>query len=233
MAATRIHEVDFCARVAVWADTYFANSDSPFSSSGIEGFGTGELKNKRRDLRFNDRATGRIAITGEVKLPRARDGDSPYNEAVIQDAAQKADNAGVQYFFTWNVNAFALWDRKKWNVPLLERRVREWQLGRHLRNSEELARSENLEFIRLKFLPDLLRDLGRIYRGQQPDWAMAPDDIFIRSLETHLAWPIDATEHYDFSEISSDIVGRVFQRLVSPEERHRGASTSPATTLSI
>jgi hypothetical protein len=136
-----------------------------------------------------DRATGRVAITGEVKLPDARDGDSPYNEAVIQDAAQKADDAGVQYFFTWNVNAFALWDREKWNVPLLERRVREWRLGRHLRNSEEVARSENLEFIRLKFLPELLRDLGRIYRGQQPDWAMAPDDIFIRSLETHVACP--------------------------------------------
>jgi hypothetical protein len=136
MAATRIHEVDFCARVASWADTYFASSDSPFSSSGIEGFGTGSQKNKRRDLRLYDRATGRIAITGEVKLPGAPKGDSPYNEAVIQDAAQKADDAGVQYFFTWNVNAFALWDRGKWNVPLLERRVREWELGRHLRNSE-------------------------------------------------------------------------------------------------
>ena len=354
MTSTRIHEVAFCAEVSKWADLYFARNDSPFSSSGIEGFGTGALKNKRRDLRFDDRMTGRVAITGEVKLPGAPKGDSPYNETVVQDAAQKADNAGVQYFFTWNVNTFVLWDRKKWDVPLLERRVREWPLGRHLRNSGEVERSENLEFIRTKFLPVLLRDIGQIYRGQQPDWPMAPDDIFIRSLETHLAWPIDATrallaerstlkafdaklqewmttqglafvrnnpdqwsealnrasqtlvhvlanrlifyqalrarfsklpqlrfrgvktaadayaylqrvfdnatrvsgdyepilfpneqdwagrlvfeglgaltawqaalvgiEHYDFSEISSDIVGRVFQRLVSPEERHR------------
>src|ERR1019366_9499289 len=106
MASLRIHEVDFCARVASWADAYFANSDSPFISSGIEGFGTGHLKNKRRDLRFYDRTSGLVAITGEVKLPGAPKGDSPYNEAVIQDAAQKADDAGVQYFFTWNVNAF-------------------------------------------------------------------------------------------------------------------------------
>jgi type I restriction-modification system DNA methylase subunit len=28
-------------------------------------------------------------------------------------------------------------------------------------------------------------------------------------------------EAYDFSHISSDIVGRIFQRLISPEERHR------------
>src|SRR6266851_3680108 len=170
MASPRIHELDFCAKVASWADAYLAGSDSPFSSSGIEGFGTGILKNKRRDLRLYDRATGRVAITGEVKLPGVPKGDSPYNEAVVQDAAVKADNAGVQYFFTWNVNAFVLWDRKKWDVPLLERRVRGWPLGRHLRNSEEVARVENLEFIRAKFLPVLLRDLGRIYRGQQPDW---------------------------------------------------------------
>src|SRR5260221_7895363 len=107
MSPTRIHEVDFCAQVASWSDAYFANNDSPFSSSGIEGFGTGNLKNKRRDIRFYDRATGRVAITGEVKLPGKRDGESPYNESVVQDAAQKADDAGVQYFFTWNVNAFA------------------------------------------------------------------------------------------------------------------------------
>jgi N-6 DNA Methylase len=89
-----------------------------------------------------------------------------------------------------------LWDRKKWDVPLLERRVREWTLGRHLRNSDEVARSENLEFIRTKFLPVLLRDLGQIYRGQAPDWPMAPDAIFIRSLETHLAWPVDVTRAF-------------------------------------
>src|ERR1700693_2270560 len=37
------------------------------------------------------------------------------------------------------------------------------------------------------------------------------------------AWhaAVSGIEHYDFNEISSDIVGRVFQRLVSPEERHR------------
>jgi hypothetical protein len=84
MTRERIHKVDFCAEASKWADAYFANNDSPFSSSGIEGFGTGNLKNKRRDLRLYDRTTGRVAITGEVKLPGVRDGGSPYNEPPLR-----------------------------------------------------------------------------------------------------------------------------------------------------
>jgi hypothetical protein len=64
-----IHETDFCAKVASWADQFFATSDVPFGSSGIEGFGTGDQRRKHKDLRFYDRTTGRIAPCGEVKLP--------------------------------------------------------------------------------------------------------------------------------------------------------------------
>ncbi len=195
-APARIHELDFCDKVASWANSFFANADSPFNSAGIEGFGTGELRRKRKDLRFYDRSTSHLAITGEVRLPGAKGGESPYDPTLMGDAEKKAENANVQYFFTWNVNVFVLFDRSKWKVPLVERRVREWRLDRHLRSSEDVARTENLEYIRTKFLPDLLLDLGRIYRGQAEDWPMAPDDIFIRSLDSHLSWPIDTTRAY-------------------------------------
>jgi len=184
---TRISEVDFCAQIATAAEIFFANTDLPFRAASIEGFGTGASKRKRKDLCFFDRTTGRIAICGEVRLPGTAKGHSAYDAELIENAYHKAENANVQYFFTWDVNRFVLWDRSRWNVPLLDRRVREWRLGLHfLRDAAEVRRPENLEHIRTKFLPALLLDLGRIYRGQFDEWPMPPDDLFIRSLESHL-----------------------------------------------
>jgi hypothetical protein len=191
---TRISEVDFCAQVATAAEIFLANTESPFRAASIEGFGTGTSKRKRKDLCFFDRSTGGIAICGEVRLPSTAKGHSAYDAELIDNAFHKAENANVRYFFTWDVNRFVLWDRSLWNVPLLDRRVRQWPLGLHfLRDAVEVKRPENLEHIRTKFLPALLLDLGRIYRGQFEEWPMPPDDLFIRSLESHLDWPITVT----------------------------------------
>lgn len=80
-APNRIHEIDFCGKVASWIDKILVNVDSPFSAAGIEGFGTGELRRRRKDLRLYDRSTGHLAITGEVRLLGARDGESPTTRA--------------------------------------------------------------------------------------------------------------------------------------------------------
>ena len=63
-------------------------------------------------------------------MPGTRDGRSPHNPALVEDSATKADNAGAEFFFTWNVNEFALWDRSRWDRPWYERRVRLWRLPR-------------------------------------------------------------------------------------------------------
>ena len=47
----------------------------------------------------------------------------------MEDALLKASNAGAQFFFTWNVNRLVLFDSKKWEVPLYERRVKVYDLG--------------------------------------------------------------------------------------------------------
>lgn len=167
----------------------------PFAEARLEGFGTGAAKRKRKDLRFFEPG-GKLALCGEVKLPGTPEGRSPYDDAVYQDAAQKADNSAVRFFFTWNVNVFVLWDRSQWDKPILERRVREWKLGLTLAGPEDVARPENLEFIRTRFLPDLLRDLADIYTGRRRDWTMPADDIFIRSLESHLDWPVQLATAY-------------------------------------
>ncbi len=189
-----LHETDFCAQIASFANGFFdSHPDHPFGNARIEGFGAGGARRKRKDLRFYDRS-GHLAMCGEVKLPGSHEGRSPYAEKLLHDAHQKADNAGVKYFFTWNVNTFVLWDRSKWDVPLLDRRVREWQLGLNVSTSEEATHV--FEHIQSKFLPTLLSDIADILTGRRRDWGMPPDDIFIRSLESHLDWPIQITSNW-------------------------------------
>ncbi len=196
IASTRIHEADFCAEIASYSNTIFSNHpEYPFRSARIEGFGRGADKAKRKDFRVYDDSDCLI-LCGEVKLPGTLEGRSPYAEELVRDAQQKADNAGVQYFFTWNVNLFVLWDRKKWDVPLLDRRVREWKLGLDLASPEDAGRPDVLAHIQRRFLPDLFADLTEICTGRRPDWPMPADDIFIRSMESHLEWPIALTRSW-------------------------------------
>ncbi len=199
MASTKptIHEVDFCAQIAGAANQLVAQNPAiyPFNEARVEGFGTGAGKRKRKDLRFFDH-NGKLVLCGEVKLPGTPDGQSAANQKVMSDAAAKADDAGVQYFFTWNVNEFALWDRSLWDRPWFERRVRLWRLPRTLAGPEDVAREDNLNFIKTHFLPALLHDVADIISGRRRDWAMPPDDIFIRSLESHLDWPAQLTSAY-------------------------------------
>jgi hypothetical protein len=101
----RKHEVAFCAEVSKWSDRLFeADTSLPFGSSDIESFGTGSQK--RQDIRVYERKAkgrGRIALCGEVKLPGSRQGRSPFDLALMNDAFQKANNENCRYFFTWNV----------------------------------------------------------------------------------------------------------------------------------
>jgi len=198
MAVPRpIHEVDFCAQVASAANLIVSQNPAafPFREARVEGFGTGPARRKRKDLRFFDDA-GKMVLCGEVKLPGTPEGRTPYDSQLCADAEAKAGNAGIRYFFTWNVNTFVLWDRSLWGRPLLSRNVWERRLPRTFSTVDEVGREENLEFIKTHFLPDLFRDLAEILSGRRRDWSMPPDDIFIRSLESHLDWPVQLARAY-------------------------------------
>lgn len=205
--AETINEVDFCGKMATAATAFFAtiHDRCPFVEVRIEGKGSTRSKNARKDLRFYG-PNNRILLTGEVKLPG---NTSAFDSKVVKDAHDKAEEAVVQYFFTWDVNTFVLWDRKLWNKPLLERRIKVWSLRLDLGSAQEVARPETLEHIEKRFLPDLLRDLCDIVSGHRRDWALPPDEVFLRSLESHLDWPVMLLRQFFHSEAEKD---RLFDR---------------------
>jgi len=88
------HEVTFCSDASGWMNEELASRpELPFARARIEQSSRGSRK--RRDLTILDRS-GSIAITGEVKLPYAPDGASPYNAPVVEDAHSKAARVGAQ-----------------------------------------------------------------------------------------------------------------------------------------
>ncbi len=192
-----INEVDFCAQIASAASALVGQNPTvyPFNEVRIEGYGTGRNRVKRKDICFFGR-NNKLVLCGEVKMPGTLEGRSPDNEKLLEDAEAKASEAGVQFFFTWNVNTFVLWDRSLWDRPLLERRLNVWPLARFLPDRHAVAREENLAFIKTHFLPDLLHDLADIISGRRRDWFLPQDDIFIKLLESHLDWPAKQTSAY-------------------------------------
>ncbi len=191
----RENEVAFCGEVKSWMDALFAaHPDWPFSHAKIEQYGIGS--NKRSDLRIYRKGSSTPVLAGEVKLPGTPEGRSPYDPLLMQDAYNKADNIQAPYFFTWNVNTFVLFDRSRWNAPMIQRRVKDWDSGLDLNSPHECSLPEVQKHLREKFLPAVFNEIADIVEGKIIEWGMPPDSIFIRSLESHLFLPIRATRDY-------------------------------------
>ena len=191
----RLHEVAFCAEVKSWADALFGqHPEWPFARAAIEQYGTGNYK--RQDIRIYRAGSNTPVLTGEVKMPGTPEGRSPYDSALMQDAFNKADNVQSPYFFTWNVNTFVLFDRSRYNLPMIERRIRDWHLDLGLTSPEDCKRADVQAHIRDKFLPDFFSQLAEIVLGKAGEWGKPPDEIFIRSLESHLDWPVIGTRDF-------------------------------------
>ncbi|MBL8764613.1 MAG: hypothetical protein JNM07_10130 [Phycisphaerae bacterium] len=188
LATESINEVDFCGKMATAMTAFFATfrETCPFVEARVEGMGSSRSKRARKDLRVYG-PNNRVVLTGEVKLPG---GVGAFDSDEVKNAHDKAEEANVQFFFTWDVNTFVLWDRSQWDRALLDRQVYVKRLGLDLVSSRELARPETLDHIEKRFLPNLIRDLAEIVNGQRRDWALPPDEVFLRSLESHLDWPV-------------------------------------------
>lgn len=197
----RTYEVTFCSRVAGWANALFAaHPEWPFRRAEIEK--SKASSRKRSDLQIFGNAN-KLILAGEVKLPGTVDGRTPYNADLIEDSARKADNAGAEFFFTWNVNLFVLFDRKKWHLPLMERRVQDYELGLDLECREDVDRAE-VEIRIQEFLAEFFAQFAEIALGQKPEWGMRLDLWFIRSFEHHILWPVKLTRDHLWARADAD-----------------------------
>ena len=185
------HEVTFCSEAAGWMNTILdSRPDLPFSSVKIE---QSPLRSrKRRDLTIFDRS-GKIAITGEVKLPYMADGMSPFNESVVDDAVSKALKSGAPFFLTWNVNRIVLWKTDQPGVRLEERSIDE-QLLTQVRDAKDLSAPAFQEDIR-KGLKLFLDRAGAAFRGDVPLGRRHLDQFFVTVLEAGLERPILTVQH--------------------------------------
>lgn len=176
------------ADVVSWINSILeSRTDLPFKFAQVEKSAAG--RRTRRDLTLYDR-DGNKALTGEVKMPDAPDGRSPYAEDVVQDAFKKASDVGARYFFTWNVNRFILWDPSKVKLPILQRQCRDYSLFK-LRTSVEVESPQVVHKLRSEFLPKFLEELAALYRGETPFGVLPPDQRFVLMLEAFLERPIE------------------------------------------
>ncbi|MGH9396963.1 MAG: HsdM family class I SAM-dependent methyltransferase, partial [Terriglobia bacterium] len=204
----RKHEVQFCSDISKWADRLFeATPELPFGSSDIESFGRGSQK--RQDFRVYERkpeGRGRLALCGEVKLPGSAQGRSPFDMALVQDAFNKATAENCKYFFTWNVEHLALFDRSRWNTEsMYERCIGEWKLGMELNQPSDVARSEVSAKLRDVFLPQFFTAFGDIWLNKKSDVRPLPADFWVAVLESHLAGPMGPVrELRDYLAVESE-----------------------------
>ena len=185
---TQITEWEFTADVASWINEILAKDAAlPFSRAKCEQRGSDS--NKRRDLTLLD-DNKVVILTGEVKLPFQKDGGSPYNELVVQDARKKAEKARAKFFFTWNVNEFVLWETFPAKTAQPDRKFKAWNVidppvhkGSHLESPNTIHAIQS-------WLTIFLNEVAGILRGTASIGIQMPDEKFIAALESALKMPI-------------------------------------------
>jgi type I restriction-modification system DNA methylase subunit len=186
-----VHELDFASMVVGWVNSLIESNHGalPFSKARIEGLSIGSRK--RRDFTLLDQK-GQPCLTGEIKLPWASDGHSPFVEDVILDARNKATRAGALWFFTWNVNELVLWPQGEPNAFSQGRRFDRIAIA-NIRSPAELENPKIEAAIRLN-VEKFVHDFAHIFKGVREIERRPPDIYFIHSLESFLERPIQLTK---------------------------------------
>jgi len=181
-----MNEWEFSGEVVSWINEYLQRNPSlPFFRAKIER--TGQGSTKRRDITLLNKSKEAI-LTGEVKLPYAKDGNTPYNDSVVMDARLKAQKAISPFFFTWNVNEFVLWETVPDKLALQDQKYRSWQVIA-IHKPSHLELSSNLKDIQ-SWIGNFLGEFSEILRGTASIGVRQPDEKFIDILESSLQLPI-------------------------------------------
>ncbi|NBC10406.1 MAG: N-6 DNA methylase [Planctomycetes bacterium] len=181
-----MNEWEFTALAAGWINAAIqSNRDLPFTECRCEERSKGSLK--RRDLTLHG-AGGKIAVTGEVKMPYQAEGGSPLRSNVVRDARSKAERAKASHFFTWNVNRCALFPTKIGKNDPPNVAYREWQII-DIHNAKQMQLAANQERIQ-RWIPLFLHQLAEVLRGERQIERKPPDLRFIDTIEAELEQPI-------------------------------------------
>lgn len=174
-----------------WMDALLAahGDAAPFARVMLETRTTGSLR--RRDITVVDRRS-HICLTGEVKVPWASDGSSPFVESTVRDARSKAEQAGSEWFFTWNLNELVLWRTSTFGELGGSRGFKTYQIS-SLRTQRDLDNPRFQRELR-DGVERFFLDFMRIFRGDVVLPQLPPDEYFIHAFDSFLARPIlDAT----------------------------------------
>jgi type I restriction-modification system DNA methylase subunit len=172
-----ITEWTFAAQAATWMTMWLhGRRGMPFTEAKVEQKATGSAK--RRDLSLLAR-DGKKALTGEIRFPDAKDGETPYNAKLVTDARRKAARAGAPFFFTWNVNRLVLWPTQGEHEAAIFDVVQ-------VRRREELEYLAVERQIRDEFIPRFLERYAAIYKGEEETGVRPLDQRFITRLESAL-----------------------------------------------
>lgn len=196
LEAMPVDERTFVADVESWIDAILARrTDLPYGKAKVEEpliHGR-----KRLDLKVFRRSSTGVALTGEVRMPDKPYGRNHLDGELIENAFEKASRLGSNYYFTWNVNKFALFETHQPNVPFMDRRIEDREVV-EIRESDEV----NKEAVQTRikdFWEELLETLARLESGERQLLNLPLDIRFIRRLEGALEEPVSLT----YNELSA------------------------------
>lgn len=185
------NEWTLTAEIAGWINEIIRNHpELPFSKAKVEVRGT--RTRQRRDLTILDRA-GKVVLTGEMKMPDSPDGRSPFQESLVMNAHEKADNVGTEYFFTWNVNRCVLWKTFKPGTSIIDRHIQDWPvIAPPIREAEDVEHPRVQDKVK-QFLETLLDRSAAYISGAELMPTMSLDEKFLRVWEAALEQPVVLT----------------------------------------
>jgi methylase of polypeptide subunit release factors len=226
---SQITEWEFTADVASQINEILKEHvNLPFSEAKCEQRKSGS--NQRRDITLLNRS-GKPVFTGEVKMPDKRDGRSPFNEAVVVDAHNKANSIGVEYFFTWNINDCILWKTFEPGKSITERDIEPIKaLSPPIIKSDDLLNPRVKDQIR-DFLEKLLERCAAILSGEKPLAKLPLDEKFIKVWELALMPIVRETLFAVNAKYNSDAVFKKHLEKWMREEQGWTISQTDETTI--
>jgi methylase of polypeptide subunit release factors len=200
--ASKTTEWEIVSLAAGWMNNLFEahGSASPFKQARVEA--TADGSQKRRDITIIGQ-DGNPAVTGEAKMPWAADGHSPFVEAVVRDARDKAARAGVNFFFTWNLSQLVLWRRDVGGQGLRDFGYVLYDIADIHREAQKLdPRQERkirdgIERFTLKLMEQFKADVRLPLTSE--------DDYFVLALESFLKRPVEEARHGLRERDSNDV----------------------------